>query len=240
MPAHPEFEYAAITERLHKLAGQYQAAQAFPHIAIDDLFPADLLHQVVGEFPAPEAMSIRFDSEREKKSAESNWSMLGPATRSLITGMNSGAFLSALTELTGIPRLIADEQLEGSGLHQISSGGLLDIHADFSNHSTGLHRRLNALLYLNEGWDPAWGGHLELWDPTMTRLVEAIEPQFNRLVVFTTSSDSFHGHPTPLATPPGVMRRSVAAYYYTVSREVPTDPHSTRWGRPESRLAGEV
>src|SRR5262249_25503622 len=34
-------------------------------------------------------------------------------------------------------------------------------------------------------------------------------------VVFSTTKESLHGHPVPLATPPGVARKSIALYYYT-------------------------
>ena len=58
--------------------------------------------------------------------------------------LNSNAFLGFLEELTGISKLIADETLEGGGLHQIDSGGYLKIHADFNKHSqSNLDRRIN-------------------------------------------------------------------------------------------------
>jgi hypothetical protein len=47
----------------------------------------------------------------------------------------------------------------------------------------------------------------------MTRCIEQIEPQFNRIVVFD-SVGTHHGHPDPITPPPGVARRSLALYYY--------------------------
>jgi hypothetical protein len=35
------------------------------------------------------------------------------------------------------------------------------------------------------------------------------------MLVFTTSLDSFHGHPDGLTCPPDVARRSMALYYFT-------------------------
>ena len=46
----------------------------------------------------------------------------------------------------------------------------------------------------------------------------AIAPTFNRCVIFETNQVSFHGHPKPLATPAGITRKSLAAYYYTATR----------------------
>jgi hypothetical protein len=56
-------------------------------------------------------------------------------------------------------------------------------------------------------------------------------PLMNRAVVFNTRSDTFHGHPRPLACPDGVYRRSIAAYYYTAERPADEirDPHNTRY-----------
>jgi hypothetical protein len=81
-----------------------------------------------------------------------------------------------------------------------------------------LDRRLNLLLYLNNDWDESWGGQLELWDRDMTRAVRRVNPEFNRCVVFSTTSWAFHGHPDPLECPPDVTRKSIALYYYTNGR----------------------
>ena len=48
-----------------------------------------------------------------------------------------------------------------------------------------------------------------------TALAKRIAPVFNRMVIFNTNSQSFHGHPEPLRSPPGVFRKSIALYYYS-------------------------
>ena len=131
--------------------------------------------------------------------------------------LNSEETVAALSTLTGIPNLIADDSLEGGGMHQSKAGGYLDVHADFTAHRqhTDWKRRVNLLLYLNEEWIDAWGGHLELWDSSMTRCVQRIAPVLNRCVIFTTDPTSYHGHPVPMTCPPHTSRRSLALYYYT-------------------------
>lgn len=52
----------------------------------------------------------------------------------------------------------------------------------------------------------------------MKRCVQRIAPVPNRLVVFSTSVKSWHGHPTPIVLPNGVTRKSVALYYYSNGR----------------------
>jgi hypothetical protein len=140
-------------------------------------------------------------------------------TRHLLAQFNSSTFTSFLEDLTAISGLIPDPHYLGGGLHQIEPGGLLKVHADFNRHEQlRLDRRLNLILYLNRDWREEYGGHLELWNRDMTRCEARILPVFNRCVVFTTTSLSYHGHPEPLTCPPGMTRKSMALYYYSNGR----------------------
>ena len=118
--------------------------------------------------------------------------------------------------MTAIEKLLPDPHLHGAGLHQILSGGKLDVHADATIFAPlNLYRRINVLLFLNKGWKAEYGGDLELWSEDCTQREKAIAPLFNRLVVFNTTKTSFHGHPRPLNTPKHVTRKSLALYYFT-------------------------
>jgi Rps23 Pro-64 3,4-dihydroxylase Tpa1-like proline 4-hydroxylase len=131
--------------------------------------------------------------------------------------LNGQVFVEYLEALTGIAGLIPDPHYRGAGLHQILPGGLLKIHADFDSQThLALHRRINVLLYLNRDWDETYGGDLELWDTAMTHAVVRVAPVANRLLVFETAGRHYHGHPEPLACPPGRSRRSLAWFFYTV------------------------
>jgi Rps23 Pro-64 3,4-dihydroxylase Tpa1-like proline 4-hydroxylase len=220
---------AQVHASLASRHGEYETARPFPHAVVDDLFDQALLRRVAAEFPPPESMSIRFDDPLQRKSAEPLWERFGSATRDLLGVLQSGGFLDALEALTGIPGLISDPYLVGGGQHQIGAGGCLKVHADFNRHPRyDLDRRLNVLLYLNEGWQRAWGGQLELWNTAMTAAEVRVEPVMGRMVVFSTTSTSYHGHPEPLHTPPGVMRKSLALYYYTsAATDVRVPAHST-------------
>ena len=120
--------------------------------------------------------------------------------------------------LIGVENLLPDPTLEGGGLHQSTTGGFLNIHADFTvhPHHRNWQRRANILLYLNEEWDPEYGGDLELWSSDMQTCVRKVSPIANRVLIFTTDSTSFHGHPEPMRCPEGVARRSLALYYFSV------------------------
>jgi Rps23 Pro-64 3,4-dihydroxylase Tpa1-like proline 4-hydroxylase len=155
-----------------------------------------------------------------------------PPLRQLIAEMNSGPFTFLLSQLTGIEDLVVDAQMLGGGVHLVERGGLLRVHADFRRHlSYNLERRLNLLLYMNPDWQEEYGGHLELWDSEMKTCVRRVLPIANRCVIFNTTKSSYHGHPRPLACPEGVLRKSIALYYYTVDQPTAPDPtnHATAW-----------
>ncbi|HJT18017.1 MAG TPA: 2OG-Fe(II) oxygenase, partial [Thermoanaerobaculia bacterium] len=206
----------------------YANAEPFPHIALDDLFDAADLDAVLRDFPSPADMQwMRFDNPLEKKLGYFHErSKISPPVRNFLDAMNSFEMLLWLEALTGIEGLIPDPYFGGGGLHQIEPGGFLKVHADFNVHpKLKLDRRLNMLIYLNKDWAEEFGGHLELWDREGKRPVKKILPLFNRTVVFSTTDTSFHGHPHPLTSPPGVTRKSVSLYYYTAGR--PQDERSS-------------
>lgn len=193
----------------------------FPYWIIDHFFSPDILGNIVSYIPDL-SQWWQYDNPLEKKWAK-NRDLPMPVER-FILDMQSHYFVDYLEKLTGIQGLITDHTLNGGGLHQILPGGKLDIHEDYNYHPiTRLDRRLNVLLYLNLDWKPEYGGNLELWDKDMTKCVWSIVPWFNRMVIFETIPQAYHGHPEPLQCPTDMARKSIAMYYYTN-------------GRPESEI----
>jgi hypothetical protein len=182
---------------------------------LDDFIDEDALRGILGEFPdSGDKSYFDRDQERLKFQYQPHESSAG-VTRNLFAELNSQAFLGFLEELTGIDGLISDPHFEGGGLHETKRGGHLGIHADFNIHGKlKVERKLNLLIYLNEDWDPDFGGQLELWDREMKECAVRVEPVFGRAVIFNTDLDSFHGHPDPLNCPSERSRRSIATYYY--------------------------
>ena len=214
------------------LRDRYLSAEPFAHIALDGLFNVADLEAVLRDFPSPGEMRwMRFDNPQEKKLGffhES--STITDPVRRFLDAMNGFETLLFLERLTGIEGLIPDPYFGGGGLHQIEPGGFLKVHADFNVHpKLHLDRRLNMLIYLNKDWHEEYGGHLELWDRETRTCRTRILPLFNRTVVFSTTDTSFHGHPHPLTSPPGVTRKSVSLYYYTAGRPgaEQSKPHDT-------------
>lgn len=200
------------------LSGSYSSALPFPHIVLDSVLEPEMFESALKEFQELETTRWKnYIHFNERKYANQELETWGPTLQTVTNDLMSDTFISWLEQLTGINGLIPDPGLDGGGLHRSIAGGFLNVHADFTAHHTqqNWQRRINLLLYLNEDWRPEYGGDLELWERDMSRPVESIAPLGNRMVIFTTTPDAFHGHPTPLTTPPGVARRSLALYYFT-------------------------
>ena len=218
-----EFLSIPIEELLssgHDAHASYINADPYPHICLDNFFDAGLVTRVAAEFPELGGKGdIRFNDPNQLKLASRGEYRFGPVTRELVHFLNSQPFLEYLSVLTGIRGLIPDPYFSGGGLHEIRRGGFLKIHADFNRHpDLQLDRRINLLLYLNEHWEESYGGHFELWDKEMKQCVKKFLPVFNRMVIFNTTDQSYHGHPDPLGCPENRGRRSIALYYYTNGR----------------------
>ena len=204
-------------------SAEYCFAEPFPHAVFDGFLPEPVARLALQHFPNTSLSSDRvYDMgyaglhKRQILPEECD----APA-RQLFHFFNSQPMLEFLQGLTTITGLIPDPYFVGGGYHETGRGGKLGIHADFRiNEQLHLHRRLNVIIYLNDSWQPEWGGALELWDREMKAKRHEIMPVFNRCVIFNTDADSFHGHPDPLQTPEGVLRRSIALYYYTASKEI--------------------
>ena len=213
-------------DKLRELAGgaatQFRSASPFRHFVLDDFVDAATIETINDEFA--EVASKRedwqqFDSNAEVKFALADVARMGPTTASVLHAFNSPAFVRFVEQITGIAGIIPDPGFVGGGMHEIAAGGFLKIHADFNRHKQlQLDRRLNVILYLNADWEESWGGHLELWDRSMSKAEVSVLPLAGRLVCFATDDYSYHGHPDPLTCPPDRFRRSLALYYYTDGR----------------------
>lgn len=195
---------------------RFRSAQPFPHIMVDDFLRPEAAEAVLDEFDTMKEGWTYLVHVNERKQQLTQMARLAPGTRALIDELQSPEFIEVLERFTGIRGLIPDPDLDGSGLHEIKPGGFLNMHVDFLAHTVRKHwsRQLNLLIYLNKDWQDAYNGHLEFWDRDVKTCEKKMLPIFNRCVVFQTSDISFHGHPAPLACPPGRSRRSVALYYY--------------------------
>jgi len=211
----------------------------FKHFYIDNFFSKTFADKLLESFPSldSDTWNMSNDPDIEVK-MRSNWSSEFDVPENIIDCiriMNSSYFLSGISKVLEIPKLIPDPYFTGGGLNVTVSGGLLDVHVDGNYHdASGLHRRVNAILYLNPGWQEGWGGEFGLYDKNGEKLIKKIAPIHNRIVVFDTNDYSFHGLPDPLNFPDGKARKSIILYYYTKDPRPTSDiyvdkPHSALW-----------
>jgi 2OG-Fe(II) oxygenase superfamily len=214
-----------------EFSAAYAANKPWPHIVMDDFFDPYRLDRVRLEATAVDRSS-RYAKFTDRKTDHNKFAFLpdvvGPETARLVNFLNSGPFVAFIERLTGISGILVDPSYFGGGLHKITHGGFLEVHADFNHlRRYDLERRLNLLLYLNKDWESSYQGDFELWDRSSMTLANRIAPLFNRCVIFATTPESLHGHPVPLATPDGVERLSIALYYYTNTWASAAKEHST-------------
>jgi Rps23 Pro-64 3,4-dihydroxylase Tpa1-like proline 4-hydroxylase len=224
-----------------------RTAIPFPHVLIDDFLDAEFAREVLRSWPSyDEAAKIgkvfRSINERNKVQV-TNSAQFPPALKELNEALASPAFVETVSSIFNIPDLLPDAELVGGGLHQTGPRGRLDVHVDFDYiQARKLHRRLNILIFFNDGWLPEWGGQLELWNRDVSTRIHCFEPLFNRCVIFETSEISYHGV-TEVTCPKDVVRRSFAGYYYT--KAAPADwtgqSHTTIFkARPEETLKNRM
>jgi hypothetical protein len=215
----PLVDFDRLNADLEEKAKRYRTAEPFPHIVLDDVLDDAAFKDAVADFPGiKDEFWKGYLHVNETKYANTQPDTWGTTLTTVAKEFVSDEFVAYLGRLTGIDGLIPDWTMDGGGLHQTLKGGHLNIHADFTTHHTHetWARRVNILLYLNDEWREEWGGKLELWDKDMTACQAKVTPAGNRMLVFTTSFDSFHGHPDGLTCPDDVARRSMALYYFTV------------------------
>ena len=235
------FKIEDLKTKGEELSRSYIDAYPFPHIVIDNFFHEEILNSIINNFPKDLNEFNNIDNKKSEKKLTLNQSYkFSDTTNDFINFLNSSLFIKFLQKLTNINEaLIPDPYLVGGGLHELRDGGYLNIHSDFNRHpKMKLDRRLNLLIYLNKDWKNSFGGQLELWDKDMTKCCKSIIPEFNRMVIFSTNSFSYHGNPNKIDCPSNFTRKSLALYYYSNGRpenELELGDHTTIFRkRPKS------
>ncbi len=209
---------------------QYQDANPVPHIFLENFLDTGTARLAAAQFPEPNTTEwTHYQHHNENKHGMTQRQFFPASIGAVSDALNAPDFLRWLSALTGIPQLIADPSLDGGGMHQSTRGGFLNVHTDFSHHhyQPSWIRRVNLIIYLNDGWETAWGGQLELWDTRMRSCVVKYPPLLNCAVIFNTDEYSYHGFPDPLEWPAETARKSLAFYYYTLEEAAGTTGKSS-------------
>ncbi len=240
-PTHSErtrslFPYERYEHRVDELAAAYRRHAPVSHLVFDRFLDHDLARTLSAEFPNETTDRwITYRHVNENKASLDRWEEMPPTIAAVLYELCSPRFVSWCAQITGIADLIPDPLLDGGGLHLARAGGYLNVHTDFSvhRHQPSWRRRCNLILYLNEDWNPDWGGAMEVWAPDMSRCVESISCEINRAVLFDTSQ-ALHGFPEPLRCPADRRRKSLQIYYYTADALPDVAPVATKYyARPQ-------
>ncbi|MBA3539718.1 MAG: 2OG-Fe(II) oxygenase [Deltaproteobacteria bacterium] len=214
----------------------YRDARPFPHAVFDGLMGDAIAAPLAAQFPGPDhpgwmRRDYREQSARLGALQRTGFAGVDGGIRHLLAELSGMAFLDFLEALTGIDGLIPDPHYRGGGLSLTLPGGHLALHADFNRDGRRhLERKVTVIYYLDEDWDPSWGGALELWNASRTACEASYLPVLDRLLVMHHGDTYWHGHPAPLACPDGRFRASISAYYY-VAAPSPNDDggHGAIW-----------
>jgi SAM-dependent methyltransferase len=214
----------------------FNNAKPFRHVEIADFLERDKCEQLMRDFPVfQEKFAINEHGEVGAKAVVESVSGISAFYKDFYQYINSKKFLESISDMTGIPDLIADETLFGGGTHENRHGQGLDVHIDFNiDERRMLHRRLNLLIYLNPEWEESWGGLIELqsnpWDQSVNQKLR-FYPLLNHALIFETNEYSWHGFDRIVLPEDkkNLSRKSFSVYLYTKDRpaEEVVAPHTT-------------
>lgn len=220
----------------------YQTNEPFPHIVFDDFLPVGAADQLSCEYPSPDdsKKDFKFHShEYGRRYFLEDVRQFTPGLKLFSQAVTSRSFLLFLETLTGLKSLLPDPYFMGGGAVITPHGGFLKMHVDFNwNQKLQAWRRINALFYLTPDWQEEWGGNLEFCDDDGQIPIKSVCPFFNRLVVFNTTSKTYHGQPTPISSLATRPRCVFSVYYYSTAPDEDGDalPYYTRYhGSAEKR-----
>lgn len=204
----------------YALAYDFQRSEPFNHVIIDNFFMPEVAEKIANDFPDFDAPYVNeHNSPLEIKKTLNHWDKFPAVTYRAFSMFGRPEFIENMKILSGIDNLWFDFGLNGGGWHMHGRGGNNNIHLDYNVHpKLGLQRKLNIIVYMTPGWQPEWGGGLELWthDEETNKPKEkakTVDNLFNRAIIFDTTQNSWHGLPKAIDCPEGVLRKSIAAYY---------------------------
>jgi|SRR5215203_197189 len=227
-------------KRIDEWSSQFNNAQPFRFLVIDNFLDFDLAQSLSKEFPSLEYMDVNYKGINEKKSEHSSFENLHPVFTNFKDAITRKEVTCIIENIAQIDKLETIEDRYGFGLHQGGQHSFLDIHVDYNLHPIRKkQRRLNLIIFLNPEWNQEWGGALEFWDKHVTSCRQSISPVFNRCVLFECNEYSYHGY-SKINCPETITRKSFYLYYFsnpeqpmifhdTIFKNKPSEPLSKRF-----------
>jgi Rps23 Pro-64 3,4-dihydroxylase Tpa1-like proline 4-hydroxylase len=224
-----------LSKKLDSLKDAYAHSGGIPYFIVDELLPEPLANAIATSFPAASELKLK-STLRERKYISSQMNLHDALIEETLFAFHDARVVRLVSEITGHTQLHADPMLYAGGISRMERSCFLNPHIDNShNKDRTLWRSFNLLYYISPGWQPHFGGNLEVWPHGIKDAPVMIESRFNRLVVMATHHHSLHSVSRVHADRP---RNCISNYYFS---ERPTHPdqlfHVTSFrGRPEQPL----
>jgi Rps23 Pro-64 3,4-dihydroxylase Tpa1-like proline 4-hydroxylase len=225
-----------LIDRSRLLSDRWALTQPFPHVVIDNFFNREVATTLAREISSIHENNYRvsFNSLTQRKVQLGDIRGTVPHLYPLYDALMITPFIRFIGIVCGYANLEGDRQFTGAGMQRYYRGGFSEIHLDSNRHpfDSGLHHRINLLVFLSPGWQAEWGGELVLWSRRNDRPDQpavTIQPTFNRAVLFAVTRQSWHSV-NRIRCPPDQARNSMAIYYFNRVDAVGDErPRSVIW-----------
>lgn len=209
----------------YELQTVYRAHPCYSLIEIKNFLPIEVTRKLAKELEGIPLENCKHFTRRGSNMYEHNRLDETPIADEVVHAMHSATFINWLQQVTDTVDIIPDPHLVGAGYSKSFKGDSLKVHTDFNwNDELRLHRRVNAIVYLNEDWKEEYGGHLEFWDTENTAMLSKIKPDAGNLLLWSYHNLAYHGYPEPMNCPTNNPRKNLRLFYY-VSNAKPDDKH---------------
>jgi len=209
----------------YELEERYRAHPSYSLLEIKNFLPLEVVRDLAEELDNIPLEDCKHFTRRGSQMYEHNKLDETPVADAVVHALHSSTFLNWLQKVTGSIDLIPDPHLIGAGYAKSFRGDSLKVHTDFNwNDDLRLHRKVNAIVYLNEDWKEEYGGHLEFWDTENKNMLSKIKPDAGNLLIWSYHNLAYHGYPEPMNCPENNPRKNLRLFYY-VSNAKPDDKH---------------
>lgn len=185
----------------------FQKSQPYPHCVIENILSDDLAYKCQTEIlNIPDESWDRYNNLFEQKFTLRNKNNLPENCQKLFDILTSKEVVDILSDIVG-EKLYNDPNKNWWGIHTYKNGDYLDIHSDAGNHPiTKQKKHITLGIYLSFNWKEENGGYLEIWngesvlnhDAKLKLCCNKILPSFNKMILFTNTTNAWHGNPDPV------------------------------------------
>jgi Rps23 Pro-64 3,4-dihydroxylase Tpa1-like proline 4-hydroxylase len=224
------YKFLSSSLDIQKIKENFINAKPFPHVIVDNFFETSFFQKLSTEleFFYEEKKNV---GKSHKTDVEKNkWGSENLAVPDLLQQagdfFKSSELLNFLESVTGFNNLKVTKEENSAGyslFHVMKPGSYLGPHTDHTvdmGPDKSLYHVLNIITYVQNKWDPNWGGGTTLFDRD-GRLLSTVEYRPNRALIFMHSPFSIHG--TQAVSDRAKVGRMSLYFDYYSSSEKPYD-----------------